>query len=254
MLRKVLYVVTLLALTLALAAPAFADKPPDKGKPQGTPGVGQSAPPGQAQAKQTAKGKAVHGTIAEISGTIWVLNTTRGDQTAQAQTSVRVDVTGVQAKIPGLKNVAGLSVQKGDRVVVQLASRTPIDTTTDTFKARQAMVVPGRTFAHFTGQVVGGTSDPLVVKNAQNPSGKSFDVTLDSTPVLVGRTVKKLSEAGLKADDLVTVVYRTSTGSEPPPALAIRLHASRGNAQGEEQNEERNGGQDERKAPPANKG
>lgn len=205
MLRRILMVLTLLALSLATASPALADKPP--GKPEWKPTAKPEARPAVAAFRRLA----FQGTIEDIkdatdSEATWVVKTV-----AFGDVSVKV-TTDTKVKWPGVKDATFKAFEKGDRVAVKLQRWPQGD---QPYLARQVHLIPGKIISHFTGKVTGFADGKLTVEGKSET--KEFAVSADF-PVRAGREVKKVSD--LKSGDLVTVVTRVSSGS----VLAIKLH------------------------------
>jgi len=222
MVRRILLVLAVLAMTLAVASPALADRPPDKGKPPGKPeGAGAAG-----AVAAPVVGKAFQGVIKSIDGDIWTVTVTgHGDQA----TSVQVNVANAKVKWPGLKSAAIGSFQTGDRVAIKLQSRATTNqaqsATPEQLKAREIHIIPGKTFAHFGGEVTAVGGGKLTLKSDKGDS-KTFTVT-DATPVQLGKVIKPFAQTGTdgpKVGDRATVVYRTTDTSAEPAALAIRVH------------------------------
>jgi len=228
MARRILLALAVLVLTLAAASPALADRPPDKGKPPGKPegaGAATTAP---------LRAKAFQGVIQTISDSTWTIDTS-------AHGLVTVDVATARIKVAGLKggSVAGFTPAEGDRVAVKLQNRAPTNqpqsATPEQLKAREIHIIPGKTFAHFGGEVTAVGGGKLTLKSDKGDS-KTFTVT-DATPVQLGKVIKPFAQTGTdgpKVGDRATVVYRTTDTSAEPAALAIRVH-NRNDSSGSQQ-------------------
>ncbi len=225
--RRLLVILSLLALVLAAASPALA-----QGKAVGKPErVGQ---PEQVQNQESQpeplglKGKAFQGAVtAKGESTL----TVHSDKYNAADKNFTVNVVDGETKIkvPGLKKIAELKdIAVNDRVVVQLQNKPGGAVEGNLGDARAIHVVPGQNFIHVTGELVAAGGGVLTIGDAQGQQ-RSFAIG-DDTVVRDGKEMKRLRDYTLdKLDDeigrKVTVVARV-VESGNPPALAIVLHGN----------------------------
>lgn len=202
MLRRIVVVLSLLALTLAAASPALAEE-----KPPNTP---------------LQPGRAIQGTITGINGSTWTVATENF-----GTLTVNMGSAGVKGSGKGKKGVAAIADFKagnpGDRVVIKLQKQNrgqgnAPQSTTPT--AQWVHLVPGKSFQHFNGEVTEVGSNSLKVKNGKGEE-RSFNVGTNAT-VQVGKQAKTFSSAGLAVGNKVTVVVRVADNS----VTAIKLHGN----------------------------
>jgi len=202
MLRRIVVVLSLLALSLAAVGPALAEE---------TPPAGPSQP-----------GGAIQGTIAGINGGTWTVSTERF-----GSLTVSVSGAGVKGAGKGKKGTAVAAIgdfkagNPGDRVVIKLQKQNrgqgsaPQGTT---LTAQWVHLVPGKSFQHFSGEVTAVGGNSLQVKNAKGEE-RSFNVGANAA-VQVGKESKAFSAAGLAVGNKVTVVVRVADNS----ITSIKLH------------------------------
>lgn len=247
MLRRVLVIITLLALVMAVASPTLADdKNQDKDTPRPGATVTPTATPNAAIASEDDEeaqagpiGKAFQGIVVKVDGSNLIVKNaksvsdltvkTDGNTTYRWPKGIIKQTVGVT---PGLKDFV-----PGDRVVVKLAAMPT--KALDNLLARAIYLVPGQTFVHFTGEVstvfngsaIGVTNGSVV---------KTF-AAIAGTPVRIGHQTTTLDNAKLAVGDKVTVVARANPaqGATNPTAYSIAVHGQNngnGNADKEKGN------------------
>ncbi|MHB1004974.1 MAG: hypothetical protein ACYC3S_04940 [Chloroflexota bacterium] len=232
MLRRLLVIVSLLALVMAVVSPALADDNDNgNGKGKHTPTTTTATGVATAE-KQVLNGKAFQATVVAVDGTNLIVKSdkfsanltiaTDGDTVIRWPKGIIKQTTGTTPKLTDF--VAG------DRVVIKLAEK-PTDLTN--LMARAIYLVPGQTFIHFTGDVsvapAGGT---MSVKNGSVE--KEFAVD-SSTPVRNGHLSTTLGNAQLEVGDKVTVVARANPATgNTLTAYSIALHGQHNGKAGDD--------------------
>ncbi len=247
--RRLLVILSLLALVLAAASPALAQgkavgKPEHAGQPEQVQTQEQTQDRDQLreQARDREQlqrqdsrpdplglqGKAFQGVVtAKGESTL----TVHSDKYNAAGKNFIVTVDSqTKIKVPGLKKMAELKdIAVGDRVVVQLQNKPEGAVEGDLGDARAIHVVPGQNFIHVTGELVSASSSEVKIKNGAGQE-TTYAIVSGSDPLVRdGKLLQRLSQHGVsnlagEAGRKVTLVVRTS--GDPDAVLAIVLHGN----------------------------
>lgn len=234
MVRRVLFVLALLALVLATVSPALADKPQAQ-QAQGNPD------------KPALTGQAFQGKIKAINlgadPDTMTVETKYGDVTFNVTQTTKLHWPGGIKKSPALADFA-----PGDRVAVKLEKKGNAE---GEKVARAIQLIPGKLFLHFTGEFVSGDGDSFVVKGGSGEREFAFD---GKTVVRIAKQNQPYDNGDVKPGEKVTVVARDLEG-KPDLAVSVFVHdgksaqATAGEAKGADDDDDDDEGDDEDDGP-----